>query len=145
MRQVPAKVVCDPSVELEFVYTLETTKRPLITVSHASGDSSEEGCLTLTKLYDWLATEPVDVPTVSAQQRGCHFLLLRGDDLLLREGGCRLHLVKNMISREGERFFPSCFPIKGQKRRGLSVIPNVKSQSVLVPHSVCGCRKRFAL
>ncbi|CAM9760220.1 unnamed protein product, partial [Scytosiphon promiscuus] len=60
---VPAKVVCDDSAELEFVYTLETTKRPLITVAHASGDRTEAGCLTLTKLYDWLATEPADVPT----------------------------------------------------------------------------------
>lgn len=61
---MPAKVECDPSVELEFTYTLETTKRPLVTVAHASGDRSESGCLTLTKLYDWLATAPTDVPTV---------------------------------------------------------------------------------
>ncbi|CBJ33360.1 Mannuronan C-5-epimerase [Ectocarpus siliculosus] len=60
---VPDKVVCDDSAELSFVYTLEDTKRPLVTVAHASGDRSEAGCLTLTKLYDWLATEPADVPT----------------------------------------------------------------------------------
>eukprot|EP00903_Cladosiphon_okamuranus_P009971 g9457.t1 len=60
---VPAMVECDPTAELEFTYTLETTKRPLVTVSHASGDRSESGCLTLTKLYDWLATGPPDVPT----------------------------------------------------------------------------------
>lgn len=58
---------CDPSVELEFTYTLETTKRPLVTVAHASGDRSEAGCLTLTKLYDWLATAPEDVPAVCAR------------------------------------------------------------------------------
>ncbi|CAB1102838.1 MEP19 [Ectocarpus sp. CCAP 1310/34] len=60
---VPDKVVCDDTAELSFVYTLEDTKRPLVTVAHASGDRSEAGCLTLTKLYDWLATEPADVPT----------------------------------------------------------------------------------
>lgn len=65
--QVPAKVVCDSSAELSFVYTLEDTKRPLITVAHASGDRSEAGCLTLTMLYDWLATEPLDVPVVRTQ------------------------------------------------------------------------------
>ncbi|CAN0194155.1 unnamed protein product, partial [Ectocarpus sp. 12 AP-2014] len=60
---VPDKVVCDDTAELSFVYTLEDTKRPLVTVAHASGDRSEAGCLTLSKLYDWLATEPADVPT----------------------------------------------------------------------------------
>ncbi|CAM9601879.1 unnamed protein product [Pylaiella littoralis] len=60
---VPAKVECDSSAELTFTYTEETTKRPLITVAHASGDREEAGCLTLTMLYDWLATEPTDVPT----------------------------------------------------------------------------------
>ncbi|CAM9902640.1 unnamed protein product [Ectocarpus sp. 4 AP-2014] len=60
---VPDKVVCDDTAELSFVYTLEDTDRPLVTVAHASGDRSETGCLTLTKLYDWLATEPADVPT----------------------------------------------------------------------------------
>eukprot|EP00752_Nemacystus_decipiens_P005724 g5181.t1 len=60
---VPAKIECDPSAELSFTYTLEDTKRPLVTVAHASGDRSESGCLTLTKLYDWLATAPDDVPT----------------------------------------------------------------------------------
>ena len=63
-NQVPDKVECDPSAELEFTYSLETTKRPLVTVAHASGDRSEAGCLTLTKLYDWLATGPEDVPAV---------------------------------------------------------------------------------
>lgn len=62
--QVPVKAVCDDTAELSFTYTLETTKRPLVTVAHASGDRSEAGCLTLTKLYDWLATEPADVPAV---------------------------------------------------------------------------------
>lgn len=64
--QVPAKVECDSSAELTFTYTEETTKRPLITVAHASEDREEAGCLTLTMLYDWLATEPTDVPTVRA-------------------------------------------------------------------------------
>ena len=61
---MPARVACDPSAELTFTYTLEDTKRPLVTVAHASGDRSEAGCLTLTMLYDWLATEPTDVPVV---------------------------------------------------------------------------------
>lgn len=63
-RQVPAMGTCDPTAALTFNYTLEDTKRPLVTVAHASGDRSEGGCLTLTMLYDWLATEPTDVPVV---------------------------------------------------------------------------------
>lgn len=62
---VPAKVECDATAELEFVYMQENTKLPLITVSHASGDREEVGCLTLTKLYDWLATAPEGVPEVN--------------------------------------------------------------------------------
>ncbi|CAM9806651.1 unnamed protein product, partial [Laminaria digitata] len=62
---VPAKVECDATAELEFVYIQENTKLPLITVAHASGDRSEAGCLTLTKLYDWLATAPEGVPEAS--------------------------------------------------------------------------------
>lgn len=61
---VPSKAACDPTVELEFTYTVETTKLPLVTVSHVSGDRDEGGCLTLTKLYDWLAAGPTDVPEV---------------------------------------------------------------------------------
>lgn len=62
---VPAKVECDATAELEFVYMQENTKLPLITVSHASGDREEAGCLTLTKLYNWLATAPEGVPEVN--------------------------------------------------------------------------------
>lgn len=61
---VPAKVECDATAKLKFVYTKEDTKLPLITVAHASGDREEVGCLTLTKLYDWLATAPDGVPEV---------------------------------------------------------------------------------
>lgn len=61
---VPAKVECDATAALAFVYTQESTKLPLITVTHASGDREEVGCLTLTKLYDWLATAPDGVPEV---------------------------------------------------------------------------------
>lgn len=63
---VPAKVECDDSAELSFKYTKESsTKLPLITVTHASGDRTENGCLTLTMLYEWLQTAPSDVLPVS--------------------------------------------------------------------------------
>lgn len=53
--------------ELLFEYSLEDTKLPLITVSHASGVQADAGCLTLMKLWDYVTSSPadVDLPVVS--------------------------------------------------------------------------------
>lgn len=58
---VPAKSACDMDAELSFEYSVEDTKLPLITVSHASGARADAGCLTMTKLWDYITSAPADV------------------------------------------------------------------------------------
>lgn len=98
---MPAKVECDAGAELEFVYTQESTKLPLITVAHASGDRSEAGCLTLTKLYDWLAAMPDGVPEVSASVLSVFLWLYKGsvaDAATLKERLTVQRLTKLIIT-----------------------------------------------
>ena len=91
---VPAKVECDPDAELEFVYTQEDdTDLPLITVAHASGDRSEAGCLTLTKVYEWLGSGPAGVAGVREDARAEFVAFFRNYALCVKEDENRRSIV----------------------------------------------------
>lgn len=64
---VPPREDCDPTADLMFTmdYIESDSKAPYLVVRHVSADPKDHGCVTLTKIWEWLQTEPTDVPMVS--------------------------------------------------------------------------------
>lgn len=64
---IPAVITCNDAAVLKYSYksSSDGVSSGLITISHLSKDSAENGCVNFTSLWEWLKTGPADVPTVS--------------------------------------------------------------------------------
>lgn len=56
---VPDKQVCDTTAVVSFELEEDEEDGYEVTLAHASGNRSEGGCVTMTKLWDWLQTANV--------------------------------------------------------------------------------------
>ena len=56
---VPDKQVCDTTAVVSFELEEDEDDGYEVTVAHASGNRSEGGCVTMTKVWDWLQTANV--------------------------------------------------------------------------------------